>query len=96
MRHLLLALILAVAYAPPSEAKQPRSSSAIAAFKRHNPCPTTGARRGACAGYIIDHIIPLCAGGPDKPINMQWQTRSNSLIKDRAERRQCRTLRAQA
>jgi hypothetical protein len=78
------------------EAKQPRSSSAIAAFKRHNPCPATGARRGACAGYVIDHIIPLCAGGPDKLTNMQWQTRSDSLIKDRAERRQCRILRAQA
>lgn len=74
-----------------SEAKIARSSSAKAEFKRLQPCPSTGRPRGACPGYIIDHIKPLCAGGPDDPGNMQWQTVEAAKVKDRAERRQCRT-----
>jgi len=23
---------------------------------------------------VVDHIVPLCAGGADAPSNMQWQT----------------------
>jgi hypothetical protein len=41
---------------------------------------------------VIDHIEPLCAGGPDAIENLQWQTRADSLVKDKAERRQCREL----
>ena len=86
----LLALTAAIAWSP-AEAKIPRSSSAKAEFKRLQPCPSTGRPRGACPGYIIDHIKPLCAGGPDDPGNMQWQTVEAAKVKDRAERRQCRT-----
>jgi hypothetical protein len=39
---------------------------------------------------VIDHVNPLCAGGPDHPSNMQWQTVADAKIKDRAERRMCR------
>lgn len=67
-----------------------RSAGQVAAFKRHNPCPATGARRGSCPGYVVDHVIPLCAGGPDQPRNMQWQTVSDAKVKDREERRTCR------
>ena len=35
---------------------------------------------------IIDHIIPLRCGGPDVEANMQWQTYSESLVKDKTER----------
>jgi hypothetical protein len=35
--------------------------------------PSTGKRWGACAGYVRDHINPLCNGGPDAVSNMQWQ-----------------------
>jgi hypothetical protein len=71
-----------------------RSHSVIAEFKRHNPCPATGKPQGACPGYVIDHIEPLCAGGADHPANMQWQTRQDSLRKDADERRLCRRLKA--
>lgn len=66
-----------------------RSETAKNAFKRMNPCPSTGRPRGACPGYVIDHVIPLCAGGPDRPSNMQWQTLVDAKAKDREERREC-------
>ena len=70
-----------------------RSSAAVAEFKRQHPCPATGKPRGACPGYVVDHIVPLCANGADAPTNMQWQTVDEAKAKDREERRQCRTLR---
>lgn len=68
----------------------PRDNKAIAEFKRQQPCPSTGKARGACPGYVVDHIKPLCAGGPDRPENMQWQTVADAKAKDREERRQCK------
>jgi hypothetical protein len=44
---------------------------------------------GPCPGYVIDHIIDLECGGPDKPSNMQWQTRAEARVKDRWERAGC-------
>jgi hypothetical protein len=67
-----------------------RSSSAKAEFKREHPCPTTGARSGACGGYVIDHIVPLACGGADALSNMQWQTIAEAKAKDRWERNGCR------
>lgn len=89
-RAALIALVLAIAL--PAAAGQ-RSSAERAAFKREQPCPATGQRRGSCPGHVIDHVRPLCAGGPDHRSNMQWQTREASLRKDREERRECRALR---
>lgn len=66
-----------------------RSAAARYAFQRDNPCPATGESRGACPGYVIDHITPLACGGADEPENMQWQTRQAALEKDRWERRAC-------
>jgi hypothetical protein len=71
-------------------AAQPRSGWVKAEFKRLNPCPATGLPRGPCPGYVIDHIVPLCAGGSDTAANMQWQAVEAAKIKDRDERRQCR------
>lgn len=90
-RHWVAALMLAVAASAAGAA--PRSAAARLEFKRHNPCPSTGERRGACPGYIIDHITPLCAGGADAPSNMQWQTVHDARRKDVDERRLCRELR---
>lgn len=70
-----------------------RSHAARAEFQRQHPCPANGAQRGPCHGYVVDHVIPLCAGGGDTPANMQWQPVEESRIKDQEERRQCSLLR---
>lgn len=67
-----------------------RSSAARAEFQREHPCPSTGKRRGRCPGYVVDHVVPLCAGGPDRPSNMQWQTIKDGRRKDKEERQMCR------
>jgi len=33
----------------------------------------------------MDHVIPLCAGGADDPLNLQWQTIADAKAKDREE-----------
>ena len=75
------------------EAKTVRSSSARAAFQRQQPCPPTAATKGKCPGYVVDHVIPLCAGGTDAPSNMQWQTVQDAKAKDKLEWEQCRKQR---
>jgi hypothetical protein len=62
-----------------------RSTSAKDHFKKEHPCPSTGATSGSCPGYVIDHIVPLKRGGPDAPINMQWQTIEDAKAKDKWE-----------
>lgn len=73
-----------------AEARIPRSSAAVAAFKRTTPCPVNGATRGACPGYEVDHMEPLCAGGPDTPENMQWLTHHEHRQKTRLDVLRCR------
>lgn len=87
--NLVYLLVLVCSILLPLQAKTVRSSSAIAEFKRSNPCPVNEARRGPCPGHQVDHIEPLCAGGADTPANMQWQTVADGKAKDRLERRQC-------
>ena len=70
-----------------------RSAAERREFHRGNPCPSTGELRGKCPGYVVDHIVPLCAGGADYPGNMQWQELAASKAKDKHEWRQCRELR---
>ena len=83
------AAVLALAlFAPAVEA---RSKAARAEFQRHHPCPATGQQRGPCAGYVVDHVVPLCAGGADHPINMQWQTTAEAKAKDQVEVKLCRS-----
>lgn len=89
----IAAAILLGAAATPADAAQPRDRNARAAFMREHPCPATGATRGPCPGYVVDHVKPLCAGGADHPSNMQYQTIEDAKIKDRDERRQCAGLR---
>lgn len=73
----------------------PRDHAARASFIRSTPCPATGSPkvRHACPGYVVDHIIPLCAGGQDRAENMQWQAAAEAKAKDREERRMCRSRR---
>jgi hypothetical protein len=89
MKYLLILLLLIPSIV---HAKTPRSAAAVAAFKAHNPCPATGKIQKSCPGFIVDHKIPLCAGGADEPSNMQWQTKAESLNKDKAEMAYCACL----
>lgn len=62
-----------------------RSPAVRADFMRTHPCPSTGRTKGACPGYVIDHIVPLKRGGADVPGNMQWQTAAAAKAKDKVE-----------
>lgn len=73
-----------------SDAKPPRSKAAVAEFKRQNPCPATGLRKGKCPGYQVDHKIPLKCNGPDRPENMQWLSVDDHKVKTKREAKLCR------
>ncbi|AFU47320.1 hypothetical protein C380_18130 [Acidovorax sp. KKS102] len=90
VRILLIACLLAVAFASGANARIPRSSAAVAEFKRQNACPINSATRGPCPGYEVDHIVPLCAGGLDTPANMQWLTRQAHREKTKVDVMRCR------
>lgn len=92
----LVLLTLASLINSVAEARTDRSAHEIKMFRATIPCPATGVTAKSCAGYIIDHVIPLCAGGPDRRTNMQWQTKADALKKDVLERRQCAALRKAA
>ena len=62
-----------------------RDPAQVRAFRSSHPCPSTGSFRGACSGYIVDHIKALKHGGSDTPENMQWQSREEAKAKDREE-----------
>lgn len=79
-----------------ADARTVRSAAVTLEFKRHNPCPSTGLRRGACPGWEIDHVVALCANGADHVDNLQWLTREQHLLKTRADMRVCRALRREA
>ncbi|MBW8848006.1 MAG: HNH endonuclease [Burkholderiales bacterium] len=87
----ILSIVVGVLGAAPdaAQAKPQRSASAVAQFKRAHPCPANGATKGSCPGYVVDHVVPLCAKGADAPHNMQWQTVDEAKRKDRDERTQC-------
>ena len=76
-----------------ADAKTQRSAAEVLAFKRHNPCPSTQLRRGSCPGFEVDHVQPLCSGGPDTVANMQWLSVADHRIKTRQDVRVCRYLR---
>jgi hypothetical protein len=69
-----------------------RSSAVLAAFRRANPCPSTGLTTGPCEGWRMDHSIPLACGGLDIVANITWlphilKSGPGALPKDRWERR---------
>lgn len=87
MKTLLLALLLV--YITPTDAKTHRSAAAKAEFQHQHPCPATGSSRGACPGWVKDHIKALACGGADSPENLQWQTTADAKAKDKWERKSC-------
>lgn len=72
-----------------------RSRAVRAEFQRFNPCPANGLQRGACPGYQVDHIQPLCAGGADTRANMQWLTIRQHKDKTRLDVWLCRMSNSQ-
>lgn len=72
-----------------------RSPSEVRAFKTDHPCPATNRTRGPCPGWQVDHVIPLCAGGVDKPENMQWITVEDHRWKTFVDVRECRKARVE-
>lgn len=89
IRSLLVALILTALFVGDALAVGNRSRAVKRAFAKEHPCPTTEKSIPSCPGYVIDHKIPLCAGGPDAVSNMQWQTLAESYRKDASEREYC-------
>lgn len=73
-----------------------RSPAEVRAFRAENPCPATGRRSGACSGWAVDHVRPLCAGGEDKPANMQWIEDRDHRFKTLVDVRECRKLKRMA
>lgn len=94
MKWQLAALLVAAAIQPAMAVS--RSHATVASFKRAYPCPSTGDSRGPCPGYVVDHVVPLCAGGPDVTSNMQWQAAADAKAKDKQEWAQCRALKKQS
>lgn len=90
MRRLL---ILALLWASFDAGAANRSYKAKAEFRRLHPCPATAQTSGACPGWIVDHIEPLCAGGADHFSNMQWLSRDQARIKDPVDISRCARLR---
>lgn len=74
----------------PVEARNPAQ---VRAFRADHACPGTNKLRGACPGFVVDHLWPLACGGPDEPWNMAWQAKAESYKKDVLERRICLNLR---
>jgi hypothetical protein len=95
-RYTLLLLLLVLMAGPVWGACPPvkRSAGMVRQFRKLHPCPATQKTTGACPGWVVDHIIPLClgpqAGGVDTPANMQWHERGASLVKDKIEWQMCR------
>lgn len=79
-----------------------RNPAVIAKFKELNFCPATNIKATPgkpisyhCSGYVVDHGIPLCAGGKDALYNLRYQEEKDALIKDRDEVTLCNLLGAQ-
>jgi hypothetical protein len=90
MNRLACTLLALFLVSPLAFGKAYRDPAQRRAFVQSHPCPSTGKTKGRCPGYVVDHVKPLCAGGPDRPSNMQWQTTAEAKNKDRLEREQCK------
>ncbi len=85
--------VLTVVLSASAEARISRDQAQVRAFKAGQPCPVTGRARGACPGWQVDHIVPLCAGGADQPSNMQWISQEDHAWKTFIDVRECRKAR---
>ena len=76
-----------------AEARSPRDRAQVRAFRAENPCPATGLKRGACPGWEVDHIVPLCASGEDHARNFQWISKEDHRFKTLVDVKECRRAR---
>lgn len=87
------AMVLAALLPLTAQARILRDRAEVQAFRHTNPCPSTDLTRGACPGFEVDHVIPLCAGGPDRRENMQWLSWDDHRFKTVVDVRECHRLR---
>jgi hypothetical protein len=80
----------AVAFVVSVAAAGERSPALRAEFMRQQPCPSTGATRGPCPGWQVDHIEALVCGGRDELRNLQWLQVRQHREKTRVEVKLCR------
>jgi len=91
MRSLFFASMIAAMLVPSAFAqKQPSEADRSAAVRREF-MKKSGHPNG-WAGHVVDHVVPLCAGGPDAVENMQWQRADVALQKDRYEKALCQAM----
>jgi predicted TIM-barrel enzyme len=87
MRELIIAgVLVGVVVVGTAASITHRSRTAVEQFKRQSGYPH------GRVGYVVDHVVPLCAGGPDTPENMQWQELDASKAKDRFEDALCAAM----
>ena len=91
-----IVFIAACAMSIGADATIKRSSAERNAFQREHPCPSNGATKGKCPKWVVDHPMPLCAGGLDKRSNMAWSQLKESIAKDKEEWRLCRAIKSGA
>lgn len=77
-----------------STGSEARDRAQVRAFRADHPCPATGLTRGPCSGWEVDHITPLCAGGPDTRHNMHWLSKEDHRFKTLVDVRECRKMKA--
>lgn len=85
----LTAIVFASIWTDFVSATDIRDPAQVRLFRKANPCPITNSTKGACHGWVVDHMLPLCAGGKDRPSNMRWQPVKESYVKDAEERKLC-------
>jgi hypothetical protein len=71
-------LVFVALLATPAFAEQ-RDPAAVRQFIQENPPP------GPRSNFVVDHIIPLIAGGTNALSNLQWQTIPDARAKDLIE-----------
>ncbi len=81
----ILIICLTACCQSPVKIEKKRDVSMRKLFLANNPCPSTGKTKGACPGYVVDHVVPIKRGGGDNPYNMQWQNVIDAKDKDRWE-----------
>lgn len=83
----MIALLVAALLAVPSGGclikSPPRSRAALREFRKAHPCPITGRTTGACPGWEIDHVVPLCCKGKDAHSNLRWLSHEEHQFRHR-------------